>query len=292
MENEGKGEGALVLFPGALGDAVCTEPAIAWLASRGPVRFLARGSAAEVARLFPSRPHVGSLDGREVARLFAPPGGGEDGSVGWLASYERVFSFTGASSPELRARFERAGNALVFPFPRRSGAEHAADEMLAAVSGGAAATGAIPALRLADTAPVPSPGRLALHPGSGGVAKRAPRELFREVAARWRKAGGSIDVVLGPAEADERSWWDSEVGPVVAPADVLELGRALARAAVYLGNDSGPSHVAAALGLPAAVLFVETRPERFGPRGARVRAVGLAEDGAGAVWRALEPALP
>ena len=47
-----------VLFPGALGDAVCLEPTVARLAGAGPVTLYARGAAGEIASLFPSAPRV------------------------------------------------------------------------------------------------------------------------------------------------------------------------------------------------------------------------------------------
>ena len=94
----------LVLFPGALGDAVCAEPAVNHLARSGRVEFVARGGAAEVARLFPSQPAVRSLDDARVAGLFRPKADDPDFPACWLADYARVVSFTGMSSADLRAR--------------------------------------------------------------------------------------------------------------------------------------------------------------------------------------------
>lgn len=291
MEKEGRPcgatgrRGSLVLFPGALGDAVCLEPSIAWLSARGPVTVWARGGAAEVAGLFAANPTVGSIDRAEVARFFAPAEAGADGGI--LGDYDRVVSFTGAESAPLRARFAAAGNGEVYRFPSRIGAGHAADEMLAAVSGGDARVAAIPHL--------PSPaaataGRLVLHPGSGGAKKRAPRELFAEIATRWTACpGATAEVLLGPAEAAERRWWEAHGGSVVEPRDVAELTHRLARAEIYVGNDSGPSHVAAALGVRSVILFVAADPQRFAQRGARVTLVRLAPvPSVEAVWRSVE----
>lgn len=283
-------DGTLVLFPGALGDAVCLEPALRWLAKRGPVEFWARGGALEVARSFPSAPALGSLDGPEVAGLFAPLNG-EASAPTWLRPWSRVVSFTGARSEELRARLAAAGNAAVFPFPRIDGDGHAIDEMLRAVSAGRGELGGVPKLLRAIGPAVA--GGLVIHPGSGGTAKRAPRGLFREVAERWVEAGREVRVVLGPAEAAEDGW--GEVAAVVRPPSVDRLVNELARAGVYLGNDSGPSHVAAALGVPSVVLFRASRPERFGPRGPGVvwgRPGAWEKGGSRWVYDALEAALP
>ncbi|MDG2303080.1 MAG: glycosyltransferase family 9 protein [Candidatus Binatia bacterium] len=293
MEIEDGSSGSLVLFPGALGDAVCVEPAVAWLASRGPVTFQARGAAAGVAKLFPSQPETASLDAVEVARLFSPLVGA-DGNGDWLRRYERVVSFTGSASAEFTGRLRAAGNARVFPFPSREGPGHAVDEMLAQVSGGRAPGGSAPRLGLPGGG-ADCPGRhLVIHPGSGGAAKRAPRDLFREVGSRFRRAAaGQVSVLLGPAESGEDDWWAAEVGEVHRPRTVQELARCLVVAQVYVGNDSGPSHVAAALDIRSVVLLRASAPERFAPRGAGVRSVRLdgPEDGE-AVWEAVEGPVP
>lgn len=287
------GRRSLVLFPGALGDAVCLEPVVAWLARTGPVEVAARGAAAEVADLFPARPRVSSLDRLEVARLFAPRTA--DPPDRWLDRYARVVSFTGAKSEEVRARLSARAGAILAPFPRRDGATHAIDEMLAAVAGADAAGGAVPTLALPH--PVDRrPGRMVLHPGAGASAKRPPEALLRELARRWRRAAGrSVEVLLGPAEAGEDGSWRG-LGVVARPGTVEEMARRIAAADVYVGGDTGPSHVAGALGVHAVVLFVATSPARFGPRGRGVRALDLRGPGNGdgreTAWAALASELP
>lgn len=296
MEKEREGRsGSLVLFPGALGDAVCLEPSIAWLRGLGPVHLRARGAAAEVAALFPAQPEVGSLDAPEVARLFAPLGPGAARPPTWLTGFARVVSFTGSRSPELRARLARCDGARLVPFPAGTGRAHVIDEMLAGVSGGSAPLGGLPSLRSLH-AGTPAGWRLVLHPGSGGTAKRAPVEWFGDLADRFRRSGGEeVVVLLGPAEGAQEGRWARGVGRVESPASVSCLADEIAAATVYVGNDAGPSHVAAALGVPTVVLFTVTDPARFGPRGSHVRHrhVG-ADDSAGSarVWEAVERLLP
>ena len=296
MENEGTGgarERILLLFPGALGDAVCIEPAVAFLSARGPIAFWARGGAAEVAHLFPSRPEVGALDARDVARLFAPADDVEATAAAlvWLRSYRRVFSWTGAGSGPAMDRFGQAGNCHVAAFPARQGEVHAVDEMLQAVG---APSGGCPRLRRPASSSLGR--RLLIHPGSGGREKRAPRSLFVRIAARWHaEIGTSATVVLGPAECSESSWWEERGFQVVLPGNVAQLASELSSAAVYVGNDSGPSHVAAGLGVPSVILFRSTSPDRFGPRGATVASLPLRQDErevADLAWSSLERWLP
>ena len=118
-----------------------------------------------------------------------------------------------------------------------------------------------------------------IHPGSGSREKCWPLGRFVELAERL--AGDprprACVFVLGPTELD---WWGAEtIAPLRAKfptilAPPLTLLAALAAgAAGYVGNDSGPSHLAAAVGAPTAVLFGPTDPAHFGPRGRRVRVI-------------------
>ena len=285
-------EGSVVLFPGALGDAVCLEPAIAALAASGRVTLYARGAAAEVAALFPDRPCVRLLDAPEVARLFAP----QRDAAGdrWLEEFARIVSFTGASVAAVVARLGATGRATLAPFPRPPLSCHAADYFLRAVSGDPTARARAARLLappLGERAVATSP--LALLPGSGGRAKRAPQEIYAELASRWRSAGGAVEVLLGPAEAGEAHAW-RDLGRVREPASISELAAHLAGAAAFAGNDSGPSHVAAALGRPGVVFFTSTADADFGPRGSGVRAIQCRSVRAAldAAWESLQPNLP
>lgn len=264
----------LLLFPGALGDAVCFEPTVARLAAEGPVTLCARLGAAEVAALYPARPRVESLDRREVAALFAPWAVAhprEDLGVRFLEGFARVRSFTGASSASLRERFALHRDARVAAFPARELAVHASHYFLRAALDDEAVLAPAPRLVLSDTPRMRHPPNLlVIHPGGGALAKRAPAEVFEEVARRWREAGGAVRFVLGPAEAQEVGIWRERGLDVVLPKDARALAAAMVGAAAFLGNDSGPSHVAAALGIPTTVYFIATDPASFGPRGAKV----------------------
>lgn len=113
-----------------------------------------------------------------------------------------------------------------------------------------------------------SPGaRLAvLNPGGNNAAKRWPADRFAEVARRLRERRGMTPVVAGaPAEADlaDAVAADAGVGVVALPGLGLTLGAlkgVVRRAAIMLTNDTGPRHIAAALGVPVVTLFGPTDP--------------------------------
>lgn len=283
---------ALVLFPGALGDAVCFEPTLDAIAAGGPVVLHARGAAAEVARLFPARPRIRSLDEPAIAGLFAPlanDAAGSGGDAAWLEGFDRIWSFTGAADSAARARLEAHG-ARVVAFPRRPTGAHLCDAFLQGATGDPRAVARAPRVvpDRSGAAVAPADRLLLVHPGAGAVARRTPFEVLVAIASRWRRGGhGDVGVIAGPADADLAGAWIARGFRVVRPPDAATLASELARASAFLGNDSGPSHLAAAVGLPGLALFRASDPTAFAPRGEHFAWL-LLDGGADAVDRAWE----
>ena len=115
----------------------------------------------------------------------------------------------------------------------------------------------------------------AIHPGAGGMEKCWPVGRFIELAGELRAEGLGVVFVLGPVELDrwpaDRLAGLQDVGAVLTAPPLTKLAGILADAAVFVGNDSGPAHLAAALGTPTLALFGPTRAANFAPLGARVR---------------------
>jgi ADP-heptose:LPS heptosyltransferase len=117
-----------------------------------------------------------------------------------------------------------------------------------------------------------------LHPGAGGLAKRWAVEGFAQVAeAIVRAPGASVVVHEGPADRDAVAALRGRLGvPARALVDppLGTVAGAIHHAALWIGNDSGVTHLAAAIGAPTQVLFIAAnlawRP--WAP-GARVRIV-------------------
>ena len=127
----------------------------------------------------------------------------------------------------------------------------------------------------------PSPW-LVVHPGAGSVAKRWPAEAFARVVTRLA-AGTRMNVLVhqGPADREAGAALRRHLGAGVVwlvEPDLLGLAGVLTHARAYLANDSGVSHLAAALGVPGLVLF-DTRNLPWRPwwPGIGVRAVTLME---------------
>jgi heptosyltransferase-1 len=108
-----------------------------------------------------------------------------------------------------------------------------------------------------------------LHPGAGWGNKVYPPARWGAVARRLERAAGVPTAVavapgeeaLGAAVAAAAS---GAARPVAAP-DLPTLGALLRRARLVLGGDTGPLHLAHALGTPVLCLLGPTDPERNGP---------------------------
>ncbi len=110
-----------------------------------------------------------------------------------------------------------------------------------------------------------------LNPGAGWGAKCWPPTSFAEVARRLAEVGVHSLVNFGPGEEPlAREVVESSGGAAAAisctVSQLIELTR---RAGLFIGGDTGPMHLAAALGVPVVGLFGPTNPERNGPWGTR-----------------------
>jgi lipopolysaccharide heptosyltransferase I len=111
-----------------------------------------------------------------------------------------------------------------------------------------------------------------LNPGAGRAAKRWPPERFGALARRLGdEAGAAALVVWGPGEEDTARTLVTHAGGGAAlapPTDLSALLAVLRRASVVVAADTGPLHLAAALGTPCVGLYGPTRAARNGPWGA------------------------
>jgi hypothetical protein len=123
---------------------------------------------------------------------------------------------------------------------------------------------------------------VAIHPGSGSARKNWPRARFIDLAARLVDRGLKTCWIVGPAEAETETeplpggdHWRCLHLPVLAAR--------LAQCALYVGNDSGVTHLAAAAGSPTLALFGGSDPRVWAPRGPHVRIIDSTRQGMGAI---------
>ena len=241
----------LVIRPGAIGDLILSLPAIEFLRARSD--YLEVWCAAPNVPLVRFSDHVAPISSTGLDWLGLPGIDPPQSILRALRSFDDIVSWYGAS----RRDFREAVTGLPFRFfealPPGGAPMHAADFYLNQVGGAAMAAPRIDCARA-------NGGFAVVHPFSGGPRKNWPLANFRELARRL-ESRLPVKWCVGPEE---------DLPDAVRFGDLYELACWLAQARVYIGNDSGITHLAAAVGAPVIAIFQSSDPAVWAPRGARV----------------------
>jgi heptosyltransferase-3 len=292
-----------VVRAGGLGDTLLVMPALQFLLREYPATEITLVGSAWAERLLPIMarpPGLLRFDSPHLTPVFRPSCP-EDPS-GAFATADVVIAYVSRPADDFTANLHALcpGPVVVWPV-QPPGEEHAAVHFARAV---ADPPPALSELRPADlhvgrrlrtwardwlASHLPDASApLAVHPGSGGAAKCWPVERF---ACLIRHFDRPVIVFEGPSDADACDRLGSllEGGPPVAPASSLsvpQVAALLLTCGLYVGNDSGLTHLAAALGVSVVAVFGPTDPLMWGPVGAAVRCVG--GTGSGDPWPAVD----
>ena len=300
---------------GGLGDLLVAMPSMALLRRTLAGHRLALLCRGEYGGLFLDSgiaDEIVPLEGREASFLFggagAPPqvrAGDCSLAIGWTQAPPRSgieASLRGlgiptvlisAADPPLRGPLSRSFFAdTLAAFPGPGGAPPDFDECsrIHSEKGGMAAARA----RLGNVIPG-DVGLAVIHPGSGGTAKIWPFERFLEIARRLQRAGVPGAFITGEAEecAAVSGRLEREALPPgwiwIRRPPILAVAGLLAEASLYIGNDSGITHLAAACGTSVTALFLQKNVPAWEPYGRSVvlAAEALSDLDTETVWAAL-----
>jgi heptosyltransferase III len=248
----------LLIRPGGIGDCILSLPALECLKA-DYTEVWVREDAVPLIRFAERACSITStgLDLFGLPGIEPPPA-----LVERLHSFDSIVSWYGSNREEFRDEVSRLG--LPFQFfqalPGTAEHIHAADFFLRQAGCDGVA---VPKVECPT-----APGDFAvIHPFSGSPRKNWPLERFRELAKRMTVP---VRWCAGPEEQLEGA---------VRVENLYELACWLAAARIYVGNDSGITHLAAAAGTPVVAIFGPTDPAIWAPRGDRVRVVaGSLED--------------
>ncbi len=318
-------ENLLVLRGGALGDFIVTLPALALLRARWPNARIELAGNATAAQLALHRGLIDAVHSQHEARWAAlyddaplPQEFGE-----WLDAFDLVISFWPDPDGELRRRFPRHHRQTFLqgaPLPERNPAAAHYCEPLRTLgieprtyfhrleptmaphieSAGVPAPAGSTERKLSASGASKYANRILVHPGSGSQKKNWP-------AANWRalitRLAVPTSLILG--EAEQGTW--PQASAVTAKqlgvsetldlinAPLEHLVEAIASCRLFLGHDSGISHLAAATGAKCVLLFGPTEPACWAPPAPNVRVLRNRSDLASlsieAVQSAVEAAL-
>ena len=263
----------LVVHQGALGDWALVLPILRGLGGR--VIAVSGWSKARLAeRLLPGVTAV-SIERPPFSRLHGVVGGDAliAGSFEGLEGIDRVISFVSDGRDAWAAKVRRvcpgAQFAFVRPRPPDDWSGHTLDWLLHQIGRqGFDVRGVSPPLMNNPDGPV------VVHPGSGGREKCWDRERFERLMDGLVRCGLGVVPVLGEVEVErwdgaELARWRDLFGAVTLTS-LSDLADTIAAARLFVGNDSGPSHLSAQMGVPTVALFGPTSPRRWAPLGPSV----------------------
>jgi ADP-heptose:LPS heptosyltransferase len=278
MADDGADDGVLIITGSMIGDVILSTGAIAEIVRRHPhdrVTVVCSPGTAILFRHLPTK--------AEIIPLAKKKRGGH-----WVDLYRMLRSRRWAKIYDFRNSL--AGRFLAGPrvTPAKSGrgVVHKVAEA-SSILGDGPALSPVLWLSAADAAALPdavtsAKRLLVLGPGATRAGKTWPIERFGVLAADLTAPGGLLDgaVVVptgGPmdkaaagviAEAVPASRFVDMTG-----ADLLTTAALMARADLFVGNDSGMMHLSAAAGAPTLGLFGPTDERLYGPWGERAAAV-------------------
>jgi ADP-heptose:LPS heptosyltransferase len=282
----------LVIRPGALGDVLVTLPALQALSEAFPSASIELMGSLAVVQWLPGRGvvnSVSSFDRADLGALFQPEAVPAAGLRDYLDSFDLIVSYATAPEHVFARNLARLARGRVLSLDTRPSEVHMhmsvyLQQPLREL--GAAADAGYPDLHLTP-ADQQEAGRwwaaqrledawvVAIHPGSGSPAKNWPAERFAALATQLqRERRARIVLLSGPAdEIAGASMRRVQDAILLQEPPLALLAAILSRCRLYVGNDSGVSHLAAAVGVPTVAIFGPTDPEVWAPRGPAVRIV-------------------
>lgn len=291
---------------GAIGDFIMTLPAVGALRERWPdghIEILGYPHIIELARGRYYADATRSIDAKPMAGFFIPNAVLDPDWMEYFGSFNVVISYLFDPDSIFSNNVRRCGVKQVIGASPRPKDAHAAVHYCRpleslAIYVDAPCPRVYPSesdrevasrfLKMIGREPI-----VAIHPGSGGEKKNWPVENFAAVA-RWVSDELAAQLLVVQGEADEHvvkkltKHLEPRPLTVASGLKLVELAAVLERCALFLGNDSGITHLAAAVGTAVVAVFGSASPPIWEPRGERVRIVRFCDHDVAHVNAAIE----
>jgi heptosyltransferase-2 len=301
----------LVIRGGAIGDFILTLPVLAALRTHFPktsLELLGYPHIAQLARAGKLVDAVHSIEARPMAGFFARGGQLNPPLADFFSSFAVIISYLYDPDRIFQENVARVSKAQFIAGPHRPDERvgiHATEVFLQPLMRLAIFDAdPVPRLRVSEsswhrsadslaartqTVPAPmKPTTLGLHPGSGSEKKNWPEANWRELI---QKLSGARLVLVGGEAEEGRLERLAEAAPceLARSLPLAELAARLSNCSLFVGHDSGISHLAAAIGTPTIVLWGDTAETVWRPLGERVTIIkGLADISVDAVFQAVQ----
>lgn len=282
----------LVIRGGAIGDFLLTLPALKLLRDAFPSAHLEILGYKHIIALVENRAYadsVRSIDYAPLASFFSRDGELPAELATYFCSFQQIISYLFDPDEIFANNLKRCGvKNLIKASPQINDEEHAARQLARPLEQ--------LGLFLEDPAAVLYPNNedrtfankflersarplLALHPGSGGERKNWALENWRELGDWLIESMQPSTLLVITGEADEsrtqqlKESWAKRSVCFAQNLPLPQVAALLEQCTVFIGHDSGISHLAAAVGTPSLLLFGPTDPEIWAPANERVKII-------------------
>lgn len=273
----------LIIRPAALGDTLMLAPALSSSHEWGEVIVAGRKPGIDFLRPLVS----GCLDfegpGWHALFMDVP----EPGVRLPVTEADRVVAFLndpqGVVKKNLERFFHGASVAVLPGYPGEKKAVHVAFYLAGALENTGLPVHAEKVMTEAMNRTLLLPGhrssvRLVFHPGSGGTQKNHPPDFWMSLVGAFREKIPVVKelpvILLGPAEENLLPLFSGEKSlEILLSPDTDRLSLLLQEAMIYVGHDSGITHLAAMLGAPTIALFRHSSVTQWSPLGPRVKVI-------------------
>jgi heptosyltransferase-2 len=302
----------LIIHQGAIGDLVLSLPALHAIRSAFPGQRVEVMGYPTTLSLIHKRFYadgIASIDRAGMASLYVHDNEIASDIQAYLEQFERIYVFGGRGQEVLvnNMRSLLACEVRRIPCVPNDAGEHVVDFQLRQL--GLPLLSAVPRLfllpddfdqadrflELYEASLVNQP-LVAVHPGSGGSRKNWPAAHFAAfMGIMQQRTGCTFLVISGPADAEPVQQLMHQIAPVpVIVARELALpvlAAVLGRCRLFVGNDSGITHIAAAMGTGTLAFFGSTDQAVWGPRGERVCIMGPGSLEQASIWASPDEAV-
>jgi heptosyltransferase-2 len=284
----------LVIRGGAIGDFVLTLPAIRLLRENFPQAHIEILGYKHIVALAEGRFYADatrSIEYGRLSRFFIPGTELPQELVDYFASFQQVVSYLYDPDRFFEENLRRAGvRHFLHISPSLDDGAHATQQLAQPLERLALfLDDKTPALFpsdedrefaaafLGEAFPDADGPLLAIHPGSGGERKNWPIENWAALGERLLGLEPKPRVLLVGGEADQSplahllAAWRGRAVSMGFELPLPGLAAVLGQARLFLGHDSGISHIAAAAGAPGILLFGPTDPEVWGPLSGKMK---------------------
>lgn len=287
----------LIIRGGAIGDFILTLPAIRLVRENFPACHLEILGYRHIAALAEGRFYADasrSIEYGPLAGFFNPKANPDPELAAYFSSFQQVISYIYDPDKLFETSLRQVGvKNLLTGSPKLTGEDHAARQLaqplekLALWLDDPAALffpSASDRTAAANHLPAPPSACIALHPGSGGERKNWPIEKWRELLLALHRHHPEVHFVIVGGESDTARLAVFQDLPrrrihFLENLPLPELGAVFSQCRLFVGHDSGISHLAAASGCRSLLLFGPTNPAVWAPANPQVTVLH-APDGA------------